>query len=176
MSCRTGHQDERGHLWEAKHAAPIYDLIGSEIEFYDLLRSYDADTVTFGDQKFAWTSWGDVLKPNKDTKTWGVYTGDFYAGKPAVTFNQLGKGSVTYVGVDSHEGDLEYAVLEKLYNQLGIEIENYPEGVLVEYRDGFEMALNYSDEEYTMELSPEAEILIGDQRIPTAGVLVWKRK
>lgn len=176
MSCRTGHQDERGHLWEAQHAEPIYELIGGEIEFYDLLREYDSGDVEFEGQNYSWTSWGDILNPGGDTETWGVYSGDFYDGKAAVTFHKAGKGSVTYVGVDSHEGDLEHAVLEKLYNKLGIAIENYPKGVTVEYRDGFGIALNYADEKYSMELPKNAEILIGDKELPTAGVLVWKLK
>jgi len=176
ISCRTGHQDERGHLWEAKHAEPIYELIGGEIEFYDLLRSYDSNNVELDGQKFAWTSWGDILKSGENTKTWGIYSGDFYDGRSAVTFHQLGKGSVTYVGADSKQGDLEHAVLKKLYNQLGIAIKNYPEGVIVEYRDGFGIALNYSDQNYLMELPSDTKILIGDKSLPTAGVLVWKLK
>lgn len=174
MSCKTGHQDERGHLWQANHAEPIYELIGSEIEFYDLLRSYDSNDVEFEGEKFSWTSWGDILKPKEGTETWGVYSGDFYDGKSAVTFHTLDKGSVTYVGADSNQGDLESGVLKKLYNQLGIDVENYPKGVMVEYRDGFGIALNYSNEIYKMELPSGSKILIGDKDLSTAEVLVWK--
>ena len=176
MSCRTGHQDELGHLWEAKHAEPIYGLIGGEIEFFDLLRPHAPDTIVMDNEKFAWTSWGDILKPNDKTETWGNYTGDFYSGKAAVTFNKSGKGTVTYVGADSNSGDLEFSVLKKLYDRLGIDIENYPKGIIVEYRDGFGIALNYSDVNYEMELPGNVEILVGEKKIPTAGVLVWKLK
>ncbi len=176
MSCRTGHQDELGHLWEAKHAEPIYELIGSSIEFYDLLRPYAPDTIAMDKEKFAWTSWGDVLSPNAETETWAEYSGDFYAGKASVTYNQLGEGTVTYVGADSNQGDLEDAVLRKLYKRLDISVENYPEGITVEYRDGFGIAMNYANEDYVMDLSDDVEILIGDKLIPTAGVLVWRLK
>ncbi|RKD90650.1 beta-galactosidase [Mangrovibacterium diazotrophicum] len=176
MSCRTGHQDEFGHLWEAKHAEPIWPLIGGEIEFYDMLRPYAPDTVVVDGQKFAWTSWGDVLKPNAGTESWGTYADDFYAGESAVTFHKLGKGTVTYVGPDSNSGDLEQTVLTKLYTKLGIAVENYPKGIVVEYRDGFGIAMNYADEPYEMQLPAGAEILVGEQQIPTAGVLVWKLK
>lgn len=176
LSCRTGHQDEQGHLWEARHAEPIYPLIGSEIEFYDLIKPGAPDMVQMEGKSFAWTSWGDILKPVGDTKTWATYTGDFYAGKPAVTFANLGKGTVTYVGVDSNTGDLEEAVLTKLYKQLQINIENYPKGVIVEYRDGFGIAMNYSDKPYEMKLPKDVEILIGQTTLNTAGVLVWKLK
>lgn len=174
MSCRTGHQDELGHLWEVRHAEPIYELIGGEIQFYDLLRPYAPDTVSMNGQAFAWTSWGDVLKPNAGTQTWGTYQGDFYAGEAAVSFHKLGKGTVTYVGADSNLGELEQAVLTKLYNKLGIAVEDYPKGIIVEYRDGFGIALNYADQAYEMSLPAGTEILVGETSIPTAGVLVWK--
>jgi beta-galactosidase len=174
MSCRTGHQDEKGHLWETKYAEPIYSLIGSKIEFYDLLRPYAPDTVEMDGEKFAWTSWGDVLSPEKGTETWATYSGDFYAGKASITYKKFEKGTVTYIGTDSNDGNLELKALEKLYDVLNINIENYPKGIIVEYRDGFGIALNYSDEAYEMDLPPGTKILVGEKNIPTAGVLVWK--
>jgi len=174
MSCRSGHQDEKGHLWEARHAEPIYNLIGAEIDFFDLLRPYAPDTIETSEGRYAWTSWGDILNPLNGTEIWGSYIGDFYAGKTAVTFNRLVNGTVTYIGADSNTGDLEYDILKKLYNRLVISIENYPEGIIVEYRDGFGIALNYSDQSYEMDLPVETKILVGKKEIPTAGVLVWK--
>jgi beta-galactosidase len=176
LTTRSGHQNAEGHLWEAKHAEPIWPLIGAEIEFYDLLKPQAPDTVKMDNASFTWTSWGDVLKPVGATKTWATYQGDFYAGKAAVTFTNLGKGTVTYVGPDSNSGDLENSVLQKLYGQLNIPVENYPAGVTVEYRDGFGIAMNYSDKPYEMQLPKNAEILIGKTTINTADVLVWKLK
>jgi beta-galactosidase len=176
MTCRTGHKDREGHLWEAKFAEPIYDLIGSGIEFYDLLIPQAADTVSFENKKYDWVSWGEILAPRKGTYVWANYQGDFYAGKPSVIFRLLGKGTVTYVGVDSKSGKLEHDVLVKLYSTLKIPVQNYPEGVTVEYRDGFGIAVNYSDKNYEMALPQNAEILVGNKTIETAGVLVWKLK
>ncbi|KOS05638.1 beta-galactosidase [Flavobacterium akiainvivens] len=176
LSTRSGHQDEQGHLWQAKHAEPIYPLIGAEIEFYDLLKPHAPDNVSMDGKQYTWTSWGDVLKPTGSTKTWATYQGDFYAGKPAVTFRTLGKGTVTYVGPDSNTGDLEQAVLTKLYNQLNIPVENYPPGVIVEYRDGFGIAMNYADTPYEVKIPAGAEVLIGKPTLPAAGVVVWKIK
>ncbi len=174
MSCRTGHQNELGHLWQAKHAEPIYELIGSEIEYFDLLREYDTGIVSMKEGEFEWNSWGDIITPKPGTEVWGKYTGDFYEGNAAVVFNKLDSGTVSYVGVDSKSGDLENTVLKKLYYKLGINIKNYPEGVIVEYRDGFGIALNYRDTNFEMNLPEGSEILVGEKSIPTAGVLVWK--
>ena len=37
ISCRTGIKNKKGHLWEVEWAAPINGLIGSRINFYDVL-------------------------------------------------------------------------------------------------------------------------------------------
>ena len=67
---------------------------------------------------------------------------EFYAGKPAVVTRTLGRGTVTYIGVDTLEGKLERDVLRIVYRRAGAEIENYPPGVYVEWRDGFLVAVN----------------------------------
>jgi beta-galactosidase len=174
MTCRTGLQDRQGHLWEAKFAQPIWKLIGGEIHSYDLLMPHSPDKIKFNNQEFVWSSWGDLLKPDKGTETWATFEGDFYAGTPAIISRKLGKGTVTYIGVDSQSGDLEKQVLTKLYKQQNIPIENYPEGVMVEYRDGFGIAVNYSDKVYQMNLPANAEIMIGTKAMKTADVLIWK--
>ena len=176
MSCRTGHKDREGHLWEARFAAPIYDLIGAEIESYDLPMPHAQDSVLMGNKKYAWKTWGEILKPREGTRVWGTFQGDFYAGKPAVITRKLGKGTVTYIGIDSNDGLLEKEVLKKLYAQFAIPVENYPAGISVEYRDGFGIAVNYSDKIYTLRIPENLQILFGKKEIPTGGVTVWKLK
>ncbi len=174
LSCRSGIQNRQGHLWEAKFYEPMWNLIGSQIESYDLLMPQSPGIIKFNNQEFGWTSWGDLLKPNKETEIWGTYDGDFYSGTPAIISHNLGKGTVTYIGVDSKNGDLEKQVLRKLYQKQNAPIENYPEGVMVEYRDGFGIAVNYSDKIYNINLPESAKIIIGTKAIKTADVLVWK--
>jgi beta-galactosidase len=174
LSCRSGIQNRQGQLWEAKFYEPMWNLIGSQIESYDLLMPQSPGIIKFNNQEFAWTSWGDLLKPNKGTEVWGTYQGDFYAGTPAIISRKLGKGTVTYIGLDSKNGELEKQVLTKLYQQQNIAVENYPEGVMVEYRDGFGIAVNYSDKVYNIYLPSTAKIIIGTKAIKTADVLVWK--
>ncbi|HPS13080.1 MAG TPA: beta-galactosidase trimerization domain-containing protein, partial [Prolixibacteraceae bacterium] len=174
LTCRTGHQDRQGHLWEAPFAQPIYDLIGAEIKSYDLPMPQAQNLINFQNNDYAWTSWGELLNPRPGTETWATYKGDFYEGTPAIISRKLGKGTVTYIGADSKEGTLEKDVLSKLFNQQKIAVENYPAGVIVEHRDGFGIAVNYSDVPYEVKLKPTDKILIGEKTIKTAGVLVWK--
>lgn len=176
MSCRTGHKDREGHLWEARYAAPIYDLIGAEIDFYDLPMPHAVDSVVMGQKKFAWKTWGEILSPRPGTTTWATFQGDFYAGKPAVITRKLGKGTVTYVGVDSNDGQLEKEVLKRLYASLGIAVEDFPYGISVEYRNGLGIAVNYADRPYPLNIPAGQKILLGNREIPTAGVTVWQLK
>lgn len=175
LSCRSGIMDRNGHLWEAKFYQPMWKLFGAEVESYDMLVPQSPEKVKFNGQEYVWTSWGDLLKPFTGTETWGTFQGDFYAGTPAVIFHKLGKGTVTYIGVDSKSGDLEKQVLAKLFTQQNITVENYPEGIMVEYRDGFGVAVNYSDKDYEMNLPATAKIIIGTKTMKTADVLVWKQ-
>ncbi|MEN2401254.1 beta-galactosidase [Flavobacterium sp. MC2016-06] len=174
LSCRSGIQNRQGHLWEAKFYEPMWDLIGSQIESYDLLMPQSPGIIKFNNQDFPWTSWGDLLKPNKETEVWATYGSEFYAGKAAVISRDLGKGTVTYIGVDSKDGELEKQVLRKLYQKQKAPIEDYPEGVMIDYRDGFGIAVNYSDKIYEINLPKNAKIIIGTKAIKTADVLVWK--
>jgi beta-galactosidase len=88
--------------------------------------------------------------------------------------HRLGKGTVTYVGVDSNDGTLEKDVLTKLYSTLNIPVMDLPYGVTMEYRNGLGIVLNYSDKPYEFQLPKGRKVLIGETKIPTAGVLVFK--
>jgi beta-galactosidase len=174
LTCRTGHQNRLGHLWEAPFAQPIYDLIGAEIQSYDLPMPQSPNWVTFEATDYSWTSWGELLKPRAGTDVWATYKGDFYEGIPAIISRKIGKGSVTYIGVDSKDGKLEKAVLKRLFMQLEIPIENYPEGIMVDYRDGFGIAVSYTDTPYELQLKKGSKLLIGGTTLKTADVTVWK--
>jgi len=174
LTCRTGHKTRNGQLFEAPFGAPIYSLIGAKIDFYDLLQPRTPDQIVFGNNKYDWTSWGEILIPEAGTDTWATFEGDFYAGSPAIVHHRLGKGTVTYIGVDSQKGDLEKAVLEKLYGNLNIPLLDLPAGLHIEYRDGFGIAVNYADKTYSLPLPASTRFIIGNKEIPTAGVSVWK--
>lgn len=86
---------------------------------------------------------------------------------------KLGKGTVTYIGVDTDDSKLEKDILREIYAKAGATTEDYPEGIYVYWRDGFYMAVNYSSNDYTMNLSANAKVLVGDKTLKPAGVLVW---
>lgn len=174
LTCRTAQKDRFGRLPEAPFGSMIDELTGNHIEFYDLLLSQDPGQVKMDGKVYTWNTWGEILQPGTSNEVWATYTNEFYEGKPAVTFRKLGKGSVTYIGVDSSDGVLERQVLDKLYSRLQIEVMNLPYGVTMEYRNGLGIVLNYSDQPYQFVLPQGAKVLIGTPNIATAGVLVFK--
>lgn len=173
LTCRTAQKDRFGRLPEAPFGSMINRLTGNEMEFYDLLLPEEPGKVVMDGKSYAWNTWGEILKPGKGVQVWATYDEEFYAGKPAVTTRRLGRGTVTYVGVDSADGALESEVLKKLYAQLEIPVMDLPYGVTMEYRNGMGIVLNYSDKPYHFELAAGAKKLIGEEEIPTAGVLVF---
>lgn len=174
LTCRTAQKDRFGRLPEAPFGSMIDELTGNHMEFCDLLLPQDPGQVKMDGKVYTWNTWGEILQPGASNEVWATYTNEFYEGKPAVTFRKLGKGSVTYIGVDSSDGALERQVLDKLYSRLQIEVMNLPYGVTMEYRNGLGIVLNYSDQPYQFALPQGAKVLIGTPDIATAGVLVFK--
>ena len=173
LTCRTGQKNRDGVLWEAKWAAPIAPLIGAEIEGFDLMLEDGKGIVRSADKTFGWNNWGDILNPFGETVSLGVYGNDFYAGKSAAVTRRYGKGTVTYIGVDTDDGAFEKEAMRRVYADAGIAVKDYPEGVFVEWRDGFWVAVNYSSEDYRLDLPADANVLIGDAVLSPADVTVW---
>lgn len=173
LTCRTGHKDRMGRLFEAPFRSLIDKLAGNRVDFYDLLLPEEPGIAVMDGKRYRWNTWGEILLPNADTTPWATYAEEFYDGKPAVTFRKLGKGTVTYVGVDSTDGSLETDVLKKLYATLNIPVMDLPYGVTLEYRNGMGIVLNYSDKPYRFALPAGAKVWVGEADIPTAGVLVF---
>jgi beta-galactosidase len=125
---------------------------------------------------YAWNRWADVLKPAAGTEMLAVYADQFYAGKPAVVTRRLGRGTVTYVGVDTLDGGLEKDVMRLVYERAGVEAESYPPGVYVEWRDGFFVAVNYSSRPYVVPVDSGSRIVLGTNPLRPADVLIWRKK
>lgn len=174
LTSRTGQKDRNGKLWEMKWAEPIYNLIGARISFYDLMPDSVKGTIKMNAQTYNWNNWADVIEPNNGTQVWATYTNQFYAGKAAVINRKLGKGSVTYVGPDTDDGELEKSVLRRVYQQAGIPVKELPAGVILEWRDGFWVGVNYGDRVYNVNVPASGKVLIGDKALKPAGVVVWK--
>lgn len=173
LTCRTGVKDKRGHLWEGPWAMPILDLIGAKIKFYDTLPAPHSGTVKAGDVIYQWNSWAEILEPAQDTTVLAQYADQFYAGEPAAVTRKLGKGTVTYIGVDSADGGLEAQLVRGVFERARVAVEDFADGFVVDWRDGFWVATNFTEKNQRAPIPPGAKILIGTAVVPIAGVTVW---
>jgi beta-galactosidase len=174
ISCRTGLKDRNGHFFEAPWADAITSLIGAKITMNDMLGSNMKAKVSFDGSTYTWNNWGDMLEPAQGTETWATYADQFYAGQASVTHRKLGKGSVTYIGTDTDDAKLEKAVVKKVYETVGVGAKEQPNGVMVNWRNGFFIAVNYSSEKVTLDIPQNATIVVGTRELTPAGVTVWK--
>jgi beta-galactosidase len=173
VTCRTATKNRNDHFWEGETALPISNLIGAHINATDMLSSYGKGDVLMNSNHYLWNNWADLLVPDSATEVLAVYDNQFYKGKAAVVKHRIGKGDVIYIGVDTDDAKMEKEVLKQIYKDAGATTEDYPPGVFVYWRDGFYVALNYSSENYTVNLSDTARILTGEKTLKPAGVLVW---
>lgn len=174
LTCRTGIKDRRGHLWEGPWAAPILDLIGGRIAFYDTLPAPHHGMIKIGDETHSWFTWSEVLEPGNDTRILARHADQFYKDQPAAITRKLGKGSVTYVGVDSENGNLEKKLLRGLFEQANVAVENFAEGFIVDWQEGFWVATNFNEHPHAAPIPENVQPLIGEKMVPTAGVTIWQ--
>jgi beta-galactosidase len=174
VTCRTGQKDRRGHLWEGPWAAPILDLIGAKISFYDTLPAPYTGKVRTPNQTYDWASWGEVLEPREGTTALARYDDQYYAGGVAAVTRPLGRGTVTYLGVDSLDGGLEARLIRDVYVRAGVGVPQFDDGFLVDWRDGFWVATNFTEKTQAAPIPDGAKVLVGARDVPTAGVAVWQ--
>jgi len=176
VSIRTGTKDRMGHLWEGPWAAPILELIGATVRLYDVLPEPHVGKVesAVSGKTYDWTVWAEALAPKAGTSVLARHSDQFYKGEPAAVTRALGKGTVTYVGVETLSGDLEKEIVRKVLTGAGVALEDYPDQLLVDWRDGFWLASNFSSSEQKAPLPPGVTPLVGGRQLPPAGVAIWK--
>jgi beta-galactosidase len=174
ITCRTATKDRAGHFREGPIAAPLSRLIGAQVKATDMLSPYASGEILMKSALYKWNNWADLLEPDKGTEVLAIYNNQFYKGNAAVVKHKMGKGTVTYVGVDTDDSNLEKDILRSTYEGAGATAEDYPKGVYVYWRDGFNIAVNYSSDDYTMNVPANARVLVGEKTLKPAGVLVWR--
>lgn len=173
LSCRSGQKDNNGHFHETLLQQPIWKLIGAKIEDNDQLPPDRKASVSHNSKNYSWNVWGELLSPEASTKVLAIYSDQYYAGTPAVVTRKLGKGSVTYLGVSTTDGEMEKQVLRTIYQQAGAKILDLPNYAFVEWRDGFCVGVNYTSETVKLPIPATAKMLIGTPEIKPGEVAVW---
>lgn len=157
MSFFSGIVDENEHIRLGGYPAPFIKTLGLSIEEYVAYpQGYENRVETTAGDQFRNTLWADVVQLH-GAETLAVYKQDYFAGGPAVTRNNYGKGSAYYLG-----GELEPAGLNWLLNtvclQAGVKpvVDNIPAGVeAVQREDGSRawlFLINHTGEKQTAPL------------------------
>lgn len=105
---------------------------------------------------FPASEWAEVLQP-RGARVLFTYTDDFYAARPAVTLNSLGRGQVFYLGSE-FDAQFKSMLIERLVREVGIKpAASVPAGLEVLMRQGtsgsFLFLLNFAPEPKNADLA-----------------------
>ena len=163
---RSGIKDMHNNMRMETVPGIFADLTGVEVMDYDpQFRKETRVSGVFGEGRAA--LWCDVVTPTT-ARCLGVYTSDYYAGKPCLTVNEYGKGHVYYMGCDLDEAAMD-RLMKYLALKSGIPIGLYSIKGLetVDVTDGETEAtfmMNHNGYPVVAPLhGPFTELLTGDQ-------------
>jgi beta-galactosidase len=69
---------------------------------------------------------------------------------------------------------LEAQLIRDVFTRAGVNVEQLDENFLVDWRDGFWVATNFTDKNQSIPAPRSAKLLIGTRDLPPAGVTVWR--
>jgi len=171
VTVRSGVKDMANAVFNQRLPGLLTDLCGVEVEEYDSLPADDTNPLEFLVPELATRHppvarvWCDVLRPTS-ADIIARYTSNYYAGKPAITLNQYGKGQVVYVGTVGDEA-LYQTMVDWFMGLSGVKrLIAAPEGVEVTERWQGErrllFVLNHTDRKKEVTLDRSYKNLIGD--------------
>jgi beta-galactosidase len=76
--------------------------------------------------------------------------------------------------VESNDGNLERQIVRTVYSRANIAIEDLPKGVFIEWRDGFYVGVNYTNEAINLPIPKGSKILVGQNTLLPAQAVIWK--
>ncbi len=135
LTMRAGVKD-RNNLCETELPLPgrLGELLGIRIPEYDCMGSA-AVTVTLDGESYTAEKWSDLIELAGGEAA-AEYASRFYAGTPAVTVKETGRGHAWYVGTEPGDPLLD-ALAGKWLAQAGIQgLAETPEGLEIAVRRG----------------------------------------
>ena len=188
----SGLVDENDRVVLGGYPGELRKLLGVWVEEFDALPLDQSNEIVvqqpLGDLKGTYQcNLMYALLHAETAEAIGVYGKDFYAGRPALTRNQFGKGQAWYVGSDP-EAALVEGLLGHICAEQGVKPTlSPPAGVEVSQRtkDGaaFTFVLNHNAEPAAVNLAGvegrellSGRDLAGEQTIPGRGVWIIRRE
>lgn len=131
----------------------LKDLFGVISEEIDTLYPSDTNAVHFPDDMVGQVrDYAEVLRVN-DARTYATYESDYYAGMPAVTVKDTGKGSAYYVAARLDNESMQN-LFGRILKRAGVSIKRMPLGVECHTREAdgkvYTFYLNCSEQEQSV--------------------------
>ena len=97
---RTAYKDVYGQCPMKPEPVSMNHIFGVEVEDFTLLKpDQSIQYAKWGEDKIEVNDFHSILKPiSKDCQVKATYVGDYYDGKPAITYHTYGQGQAIYVG------------------------------------------------------------------------------
>ncbi|MBE6594062.1 MAG: beta-galactosidase, partial [Ruminococcaceae bacterium] len=161
----SGQVDEFGLAFFDKECYPFRKLLGLKAEETDSLYDGESNSVNMFGKNYRSTRYCE-LAYNEGAEVLGTFEKEFYAGMPAVTVNNYGKGKAYYIATD-FDLDGYKALYEKILGKVisaDKQVES-PENVSVTFRYSedttYVFVLNFNNAEKQITLPFEYEVLTG---------------
>ena len=115
----SGIVDQSDNVYLGGYPGPLRELAGVWVEEIDALAPEQTNTITFHDGTKIPCSMLCDLMHVEGARCLAEYSTDFYAGTPAITKNQFGKGSTYYIGTNMNSDGIA-KVLEMAMAEAGV--------------------------------------------------------
>lgn len=139
LTCRSGIKNMNNIVCPMQPPGLLSECIGGYVEEWDALSDAENEVQMNNGVSYRCSQWADFIIP-ESSEAMGWYKHDFYAGKAAVTVNQVGEGRVYYIGAIFEE-----PFLLDFFQRLAAELEirhmpNLPTGVQAAVRESEDQA------------------------------------
>lgn len=175
VGCRFGYKDENGKC-PVGRILPHLPFAGVTVKESTFVNP-DSVKVTFGEEFLSANYFRDILEPTT-AKVLGRYSGDYYAGEPAITEQEVGKGKVIVYGstFGAERVILDYLGVSEPYES----VVSCPKEVEIAVRGKYLVLLNYASTEQSCFLKKPlvcmdglvGTVAEGEIKLPPYGVTV----
>ena len=170
-TCWSGEVDDTDLVYLGKH--PLEDVLGIAPEEIDVLDGYCENSVQYQGQSYKVTGLCGLVHA-KSAEVLAQYEHDFYAGYPAFTRNNYGKGEAYYIA-SANEMDFLRTFYKTLLREKGLECHlnvKFPMGVTVNERRTKDRSLWFLQN--FNRTAADVTFLEAYTNIETGEVLEWK--
>ena len=119
MSFFSGIVNENEHIWLGGYPAPFRRLLGLWVEEFSPTVNGEVYKIRFTDgSETTGNLWADVIHP-EGAEALAFFSGDYFAGRPALTRHRYGKGTAYYLGTCLDAKDM-LRVYEHAFEDAGV--------------------------------------------------------